>query len=64
MTRPPKSILDPSFRYTNSASTDLRKTFERVRAEMAAEQARDAASNAAEAAAKVAPLRSRRKGNA
>jgi hypothetical protein len=26
-----KSILDPSFRYTNSAETDLRKTFAKVR---------------------------------
>jgi len=29
-----KSILDPSFRYVPSASTDLRKTFARVRREM------------------------------
>ncbi len=29
-----KSILDPTFRYTPSASTDLRKTFARVRREM------------------------------
>jgi len=28
-----KSILDPSFRYTKSADTDLRKTFARVRRE-------------------------------
>jgi len=28
-----KSILDPSFRYTPSHATDLRKTFERVRRE-------------------------------
>jgi hypothetical protein len=26
-----KSILDPSFRYTPSVSTDLRKTFARIR---------------------------------
>jgi hypothetical protein len=26
-----KSILDPSFRYTPSIATDLRKTFERIR---------------------------------
>lgn len=26
-----KSILDPSFRYTNSANTDIAKTFARVR---------------------------------
>jgi hypothetical protein len=29
-----KSILDPSFRYVPSASTDLRKTFSRIRREM------------------------------
>jgi hypothetical protein len=29
-----KSILDPSFRYTNSGETDLRKTFSRVRREL------------------------------
>ena len=28
-----KSILDPSFRYTSSAETDLRKTFARIRRE-------------------------------
>ena len=28
-----KSILDPSFRYTPSHATDVRKTFERVRRE-------------------------------
>lgn len=30
-----KSILDPSFKYVPSASTDLRKTFARVRREQA-----------------------------
>ena len=29
-----KSILDPSFQYVPSASTDVRKTFARVRREM------------------------------
>lgn len=29
-----KSILDPSFRYTSSVETDLRKTFARVRREL------------------------------
>lgn len=29
-----KSILDPTFRYTTSANTDLRKTFARVRREL------------------------------
>jgi hypothetical protein len=28
-----KSILDPAFRYTSSANTDLRKTFARIRRE-------------------------------
>ena len=28
-----KSILDPSFRYTSSVETDLRKTFARIRRE-------------------------------
>ena len=30
-----KSILDPSFRYVPSAETDIRKTFNRVRRELA-----------------------------
>jgi hypothetical protein len=29
-----KSILDPSFRYTSSLHTDVRKTFQRVRREL------------------------------
>jgi len=29
-----KSILDPSFRYVNSQSTDLHKTFARIRRQM------------------------------
>jgi len=37
-----KSILDPSFRYTPSTSTDLRKTFARLRREQRVkEPARD-----------------------
>jgi len=28
-----KSILDPTFRYTSSTNTDLRKTFARIRRE-------------------------------
>jgi len=31
-----KTLLDPTFRYHNSADTDLRRTFERVRKEQAA----------------------------
>jgi hypothetical protein len=34
-----KSILDKSFKYTNAASTDIRKTFARVRREQ--QQQRD-----------------------
>ena len=30
-----KSILDPTFRYVPSTQTDLRKTFSRIRREMA-----------------------------
>jgi hypothetical protein len=33
---PMKSILDPSFRYTPSHATDVRRTFERIRRELAA----------------------------
>lgn len=33
--RPAKSILDPSFRYVRAAQTDISKTFERARWEMA-----------------------------
>jgi len=29
-----KSILDPSFRYTNSVETDLRKTFAKIRRDL------------------------------
>lgn len=46
-----KSILDPTFHYTPSASTDLRKTFARVRREMK----KHAAPNA-EASATVSPI--------
>ena len=33
-----KSILDPKFKYTNSASTNIRKLFKRVRAETQTKQ--------------------------
>lgn len=46
-----KSILDPTFHYTPSASTDLRKTFARVRREM-----RKNAQIEAEVSAKVSPI--------
>jgi hypothetical protein len=31
----PKSILDPTFKYTNAVATDIRVLFARVRAEQA-----------------------------
>jgi len=33
-----KSILDPEFKYRNAASTDVHKTFERIRREQRVEQ--------------------------
>jgi hypothetical protein len=50
-----KSILDPSFRYTPSTSTDLRKTFARVRREMQKTQAQAASRREADAA-RVVPF--------
>jgi len=50
-----KSILDPQFRYTSSANTDIRKTFARVRREMR----RHASCNLqqdATSAAKITPI--------
>lgn len=38
-----KSILDPSFRYTSSLQTDVRKTFERIRRELQRDAQRGAA---------------------
>jgi hypothetical protein len=35
-----KSILDPTFRYTPSVQTDVRKTFARIRREMRAQNAK------------------------
>ena len=40
-----KSILDPEFKYRNAASTDVRKTFERIRKEQRGEQERRVASD-------------------
>jgi len=53
-----KSILDPSFRYTKSVETDLRKTFARARREIRKRQQEQAAV-AVEAAAKVLPFNAR-----
>ena len=46
-----KSILDPTFKYTPSVETDIRKTFARVRRERAKQVAADKA--AAEERAKI-----------
>ena len=37
--KPGKSILDPTFRYRPSHSTDVRETFERIRRELEHAQA-------------------------
>jgi hypothetical protein len=39
-----KSILDPSFRYTKSVDTDLKKTFARIRRERRNQQPQQATS--------------------
>jgi plasmid stabilization system protein ParE len=52
----PKSILDPSFRYTPSVQTDLRKTFARIRKEQRAKEAEQVAAEV-EQAAKVLILK-------
>jgi len=55
-----KSILDPSFRYTNSVETDVRKTFARIRREQRKrEEGRTAVET--EAANKVLPINNPRK---
>jgi hypothetical protein len=38
-----KSILDPTFRYTPSVETDVRKTFARIRRELRAQNTKLAA---------------------
>jgi len=52
--RPAKSILNPAFAYRPSHATDIRETFERVRAEL--ERSR-AARQDAEAGRVVLPLK-------
>jgi hypothetical protein len=51
-----KSILDPSFRYTRSIDTDLKKTFARVRRELRNQQQSRAAADV-ERMNKVLPIR-------
>ncbi|HTI47363.1 MAG TPA: hypothetical protein VMB76_12455 [Casimicrobiaceae bacterium] len=50
-----KSILDPAFRYTSSANTDIRKTFARVRREMR-RQSQSNVRQDADNAVKVTPI--------
>lgn len=54
-----KSILDPSFRYTKSVDTDLRKTFARVRRELRKQQ-QEQSTASVEAMRRVLPFHSRR----
>jgi hypothetical protein len=51
-----KSILDPSFRYTKSIDTDLKKTFARVRRELRTQHQSQAAAEI-ERMNKVLPIR-------
>ena len=51
-----KSILDPSFRYTKSVDTDLKKTFARIRRELRNRQQSQDAANI-EMMNKVLPIR-------
>lgn len=51
-----KSILDPTFHYIPAAQTDLRKTFSRVRRDMAKAKALEAVRHGA----KVTPLTQRK----
>ena len=54
-----KSILDPSFRYTKSVETDLRKTFARVRRELR-QQRQEQSQVSGEEIRRVLPFYSRR----
>jgi len=57
-----KSILDPSFRYTKSVETDLRKTFARIRREQRKQQQEVEATVSSEVMRKVLPFHSRKAG--
>jgi hypothetical protein len=54
-----KSILDPSFRYTKSVETDLRKTFARVRRELRRQQVQPQPTTGDEAMRKVVNIHAR-----
>ncbi len=51
-----KSILDPTFRYTSSANTDLRKTFARVRRELRKQDTQGVPAAGHDAASNVSPI--------
>jgi hypothetical protein len=51
-----KSLLDPSFRYTKSIETDIRKTFARIRRE----QQKQARAQAGEGSGVVLPIGQRK----
>ena len=53
-----KSILDPTFRYTKSVETDLRKTFARVHRELRKQQ-QEQSTVSVEVRRKVLPFHSR-----
>ena len=57
-----KSILDPSFRYTNSVEADLRETFARVRRELH-QQPQESSTMGIEVTRSVLPFRSRKAGS-
>jgi len=54
-----KSILDPSFHYTRSVETDLRKTFARVRRELR-KQTAEQPNVRADAMKRVVPFNARK----
>ena len=51
-----KSILDPSFRYTSSVNTDLRKTFARIRRDQRKTEEEVSARTEAESLHKILPM--------
>jgi hypothetical protein len=51
-----KSILDPTFHYTSSANTDLRKTFARVRRELRRQQTTSDLAAGHDATSNVSPI--------
>lgn len=53
-----KSILDPSFRYTKSVETDLRKTFAKIRRELRKQEQNRGVAND-HTMGKILPLRSK-----